>query len=223
MLALIGYGAGLPMYRTGKWQNHFGVPLLASTQWELIEAASEIPQVIYEALIGVAAQGQLLFNDDTHMRVQSVRQEIATADTGSEQERTGIFTTSIISKTGQRQIALFFTGQKRAGENLNPLLQCRAAGRTSSVNFGLNNATAETESIIRPMQTKSTDWLSLGSAAEYLDVSTDTILRRAVPWPRDSDEPIPYKIRYKVLQLDEDTHADRRYYRPDLDFFIVPA
>jgi hypothetical protein len=100
--------------------------LPASTQWELIEAASETPQLIYEALIGVAAQGHLLHNDDTHMRIQSVRQEIAAA--GSEQERTGIFTTSIISKTGQRQIALFFTGQKHAGENLNQLLQRRAAG-----------------------------------------------------------------------------------------------
>jgi hypothetical protein len=100
--------------------------LPASTQWELIEAASETPQVIYEVLIGLAAQGQLLHNDDTHMRVQSVRQEILAA--GSEQERTGIFTTSIISKKGQRQIALFFTGQKHAGENLNQLLQRRAAG-----------------------------------------------------------------------------------------------
>src|SRR5208283_4045977 len=126
MLALMRYGAGLPMYRTDKWQNHFGVPLPASTQWELIEAASETPQVIYEALIGVAAQGRLLFNDDTHMRVQSVRKEIAAA--GSEQERTGIFTTSIISKVDQRQIALFFTGQKHAGENLNQLLQRRGAG-----------------------------------------------------------------------------------------------
>jgi hypothetical protein len=126
MLALMRYGAGLPMYRTDKWQNHFGVPLPASTQWELIEAASETPQVIYEALIGVAAQGQVLHNEDTPMRVQSVRKEIAAA--GSEQERTGIFATSIISKTGQRQIALFFTGQKHAGENLNQLLQRRAAG-----------------------------------------------------------------------------------------------
>ena len=126
MLALLRYGAGLPMYRTGKWQNHFGVPLPASTQWELIAAAAETPRIIYEALIGVAAQGRLLHNDDTHMRIQSVRQEIAAA--GSGQERTGIFTTSIISQTGQRRIALFFTGQQHAGENLNQLLQRRAAG-----------------------------------------------------------------------------------------------
>jgi hypothetical protein len=100
--------------------------LPASTQWELIAAAAETPRIIYEALIGVAAQGRLLHNDDTHMRIQSVRQEIAAA--GSGQERTGIFTTSIISQTGQRRIALFFTGQQHAGENLNQLLQRRAAG-----------------------------------------------------------------------------------------------
>ena len=74
-----------------------------------------------EALLAVKEM-----KEKTIMRVQSVRQEIAAA--GSEQERTGIFTTSIISKTGQRQIALFFTGQKHAGENLNQLLQRRAAG-----------------------------------------------------------------------------------------------
>jgi len=56
------------------------------------------------------------------------RRPIKIAAAASEQERTGIFTTSIISKTGQRQIALFFTGQKHAGENLNQLLQRRAAG-----------------------------------------------------------------------------------------------
>jgi hypothetical protein len=126
MLVLLRYGAGLPMYRTGKWQTHFGVPLPASTQWELIEAASETPRIIYQALIGLAAQGRLLHNDDTHMRVQSVRQEIAAA--GSQEERTGIFTTSIISQTDQRRIALFFTGRKHAGENLNQLLQRRASG-----------------------------------------------------------------------------------------------
>jgi hypothetical protein len=59
------------------------------------------------------------------MRIQSVRQEIAAA--ASPPERTGIFTTSIISKVGPRRIALFFTGQKHAGENLNQLLQRRAA------------------------------------------------------------------------------------------------
>lgn len=38
------------MYRTDKWQNHFGVPLPASTQWKLIDAASPTPQVIVDVV-----------------------------------------------------------------------------------------------------------------------------------------------------------------------------
>ena len=124
MLAIMRYGAGQPMYRTDKWQNHFGVPLAASTQWELIEAASEIPEVIYERLIDLAAGGQLLHSDDTPMRVESLRQEISAAQ-GADKRR-GIFTTSILSKVEELQVALFFTGQKHAGENLDQLLKRRA-------------------------------------------------------------------------------------------------
>ena len=46
MLAVLRYGVGQPMYRTDKWQHHFGVPLPASTQWELIEAASPTPALV---------------------------------------------------------------------------------------------------------------------------------------------------------------------------------
>lgn len=72
---------------------------------------------------------------------------------------------------------------------------------------------------IRPMN----DWLSLSSAAEFLDVSTDTILRRAVPWPKDDDNPIHGRIRFKKLMLGEKTRMERRYYKPDLEAFLVPA
>lgn len=125
MLGIMRYGAGLPMYRMAKWQQYFGVPLPASTQWELIEAASKIPAVVYEALIDTAAQGRLLHNDDTTMRVQSLRKEISTAADAAHQ-RTGIFTTSIVSQIDDQQVALFFTGQKHAGENLDQLLKRRS-------------------------------------------------------------------------------------------------
>jgi transposase len=125
MLSLLRYGVGQPMYRTDKWQNYYGVPLPASTQWELMAAAAETPAVVYQALREIAAQGQLLHNDDTPMRVQSLRQEISEAQ--NPDQRTGIFTTSIIAQVGPVQVALFFTGQQHAGENLNQLLQGRAA------------------------------------------------------------------------------------------------
>jgi transposase len=126
MLALMRYGAGLPMYRMDQWQDHFGVPLAASTQWELIEAASAAPAAVYEALIGVAAQSHLLHHDDTTMRVQSLRRQLAQAE--GQDKRTGIFTTSIIAQVDSHPVGLFFTGDKHAGENLDQLLQRRAAG-----------------------------------------------------------------------------------------------
>ena len=124
MLAVTRYGMGQPMYRTDKWQSHFGVPLPASTQWKLIEAASPTPQVVYEALIDLAANGWIIHTDDTAMRVHSLRQEISQ----KEHPRTGIFTTGLISRVAEHQIALFFTGQKHAGENLDQTLKRRAAG-----------------------------------------------------------------------------------------------
>jgi hypothetical protein len=128
MLALLRYGMGVPMYRTAKWQNYFGVPVPASTQWQLIVAVSAIPQAVYQALLPIAAQGQLLHHDDTYMRVQSLRQEIAAAVLEAEDpgQRTGIFTTGIIAQVGQIRIGLFFTGQRHAGENLDQVLQHRA-------------------------------------------------------------------------------------------------
>ena len=71
MLALTRFGAGLPMYRMAKWQNYFGVPVPAATQWGLIAAAAALPEVIFRALVSAAAQGQLLHHDDTYMRAHS--------------------------------------------------------------------------------------------------------------------------------------------------------
>src|SRR5204862_434258 len=44
-----------------------------------------------------------------------------------ESERTGVFTSGIVSTREGRRIALFFTGRKHAGENLAEVLSQRAA------------------------------------------------------------------------------------------------
>lgn len=61
-------------------------------------------------------------------------------------------------------------------------------------------------------------WLSLSGSAEYLDVSTDTVLRRAVPW---SDDYVPGKVRWKYLKLGEGTRQERRYWVEDLGAMLV--
>ena len=120
MLGLLRYGNGLPHYRMEKMQKDFGVPLPQSTQWELMEKSTGDLTPVQEELIRVAAGAELLHNDDTPMRVQSLKKEKA----GSE--RTGIFTTSILAQAGPHRIALFFTGGNHAGENLDLVLQNRA-------------------------------------------------------------------------------------------------
>ena len=147
MLAVLRYGMGQPMYRTDKWQSHFGVPLPASTQWKLIAAAAPIPEIVYEALVDSAANGSIIHTDDTTMRVHSLRQEISE----KEDVRTGIFTTGLISQVGQHRIALFFTGQKHAGENFDQTLKRRTAGPDKPIHMCdglLRNISKEFETIL---------------------------------------------------------------------------
>ena len=70
-----------------------------------------------------AAQGEVLHNDDTSMKVLALRRAI-TEEAG---ERTGIFTSGVVSTGEGRKIALFFTGRQHAGENLAEVLKRRAA------------------------------------------------------------------------------------------------
>jgi hypothetical protein len=60
-------------------------------------------------------------------------------------------------------------------------------------------------------------WLSLERAAAYLDVSKDTILRRATEW---EDQPVKGRVRRRELKLGEDTRQASRYYKPDLDGWL---
>src|SRR5271155_3882982 len=96
-----------------------GIPLPAATQWEVVEEAAELLKPARDELIRQAAQGEVIHNDDTSMRVLRLARE-------PSDERTGVFTSGIVS-TGQGwKIALYFTGRQHAGENLADVLQQRA-------------------------------------------------------------------------------------------------
>jgi len=124
MLGYLRFGGGLPHYRLDKMQTDLGVRLPASTQWELMAKAGQALEPVHEALLTLAAQGQLIHNDDTTMRVQSLSRETQAA--AEPPERTGIFTTSLLSHVEGHRIALFVTGHRHAGENLDQLLSRRA-------------------------------------------------------------------------------------------------
>jgi len=122
LVSLLRYGSGMPFYRLERLQRSLGVPLPASTQWELVEELAQSVTPVFDHLLYVAAQAKTLCNDDTGMRVGQLREQIKAE---KDPERTGIFTTGIVASGGDHPIALFFTGRKHAGENLDELLRRR--------------------------------------------------------------------------------------------------
>jgi len=128
MIALLKYGSGLPFNRLERLEGNLGIPLPASTQYEIVAEAARELRPVYRELINQAAQGRLLYNDDTSMRVLALRKEIDKLVDKGETDRTGIFCTTIVSElTDSHRIALFFTGRKHAGENITDVLSLRAA------------------------------------------------------------------------------------------------
>ena len=126
MIALLRYGSGFPWYRLDGLERSLGIPLPPATQWGVVAETAAAIQPALEELMRQAAQGEVVHNDDTSMRVLSLNRE-QRQDAGISPERTGVFTSGIVSTGGGRRIALFFTGPKHAGENLTDVLQRRAA------------------------------------------------------------------------------------------------
>jgi transposase len=138
MIAQLKYGSGTPFYRLEKLEGQLGTPLPATTQWEVVEEAAELVKPVRDELIRQAAQGEVVHNDDTRMKVLQLEREPG-------DERTGVFTSGIVS-TGQGQkIALLHRppacGREHrrcaeaAGEGLepgNPDVRCAVAERAEA-------------------------------------------------------------------------------------------
>jgi transposase len=166
MIALLKYGTGMPFHRHETLQANLGIPLPASTQWEIVADQAERAEPVFEELVRQAAQGDVIHNDDTTVKILEVmgkraRQAALTEETSSESpedstklaatDRKGIFTSGIISTREGRRIALFFSGRQHAGENLKDVLARRAAGLPPPIQMCdalARNAPAELKTIL---------------------------------------------------------------------------
>jgi len=126
MIALLKYGSGLPFNRLEQLQASLGVPLAASTQWEIVDNAANKVAWAWQELVRQAAQGSVIHNDDTTIKILSLIKE--QKDGNSDSSRTGMFTSAILSVVNGKKIALFFTGRNHAGENLADVLAERQSG-----------------------------------------------------------------------------------------------
>jgi len=130
MIGLLKYGSGLPFNRLDGLQGNLEVPLPASTQWDIVQAVAANLAPVYTELIRQAAQGDVLHNDDTTVKILELmgergRQE-ALADDGDADSRTGLYTSGVVALRDGRRVALFFSGRRHAGENLAQVLAHRA-------------------------------------------------------------------------------------------------
>jgi transposase len=140
MIALLKYGNGMPFNRIEGLQENLGVPLPASTQWDIVHTKAEQIEPAFEELVRQAADGDVVHNDDTTVKIlemmgerakqQAFAEDLASDDAEKsvekKSERRGMFTSGIVSLREGRKIALFFSGHKHAGENLKDVLSQRA-------------------------------------------------------------------------------------------------
>jgi transposase len=130
VLVLGRYYLGVPFYRLEGYQAMVGVPVSDATQWDQIERVADCAYPVFEHLKELAAQGEVIYQDDTHVRILSLIAENRRpqADDMSE-ARTGMYTTALVAQQGAQTICLYFAGRAHAGENLEALLTHREPDR----------------------------------------------------------------------------------------------
>ena len=129
-LALGRYYLGVPLYRLEGYQAFLGVPVPDATQWDQIEQVADCAYPVFRYLERLAAQGEVIYQDDTSVRILTLIAENRRADpapeaSGHDPPRTGMYTTSLVVQVGEQTICLYYAGRPHAGENLDALLRKR--------------------------------------------------------------------------------------------------
>jgi transposase len=156
VLALARYYLGVPWYRLESFQALVGVPVPDATQWDQVELVGDCAHPIFKSLERLAAQGEIIFQDDTPGRILTLIEENQKAGaqakaTGDATSRTGMYTTALIVQVGERRICLYYTGRQHAGENLEALLAKREPQRSKPLvmSDALSSNNAEETHLIR--------------------------------------------------------------------------
>ncbi len=158
VLALGRYYLGLPLSRLQTYQAMLGVPVPDATGWDLIEHVGDCSYRVFEALETFAAQGELIYQDDTSVRIlslmkanQEMRAQAQAQGLTRPKDRTGMYTTALVVRAGERTIYLYYSGRSHAGENLAALLARRQADQHAPLvmSDALSHNAIETPAVVR--------------------------------------------------------------------------
>jgi hypothetical protein len=127
-------------------EQQLGMPLAATTQWELMQAAAKLTPPALDELIRPPAPGSVMHNDDTGMRILRLAR-------GPGDKHTDTFTSGVVSIVGAWRIALYFAGWKHAGENIAEVLKQRARELPAPIQMcdGLSRNTPKLKGVEIPL------------------------------------------------------------------------
>jgi transposase len=135
-LAIGRYYLGLPFKRIELWQSLQKIPVADATQWDQMRKLYPAIQPIHDCLTELAAQGQVVFYDDTSNKI--LDQSGLVHD--GKALRKGVYTTAVVSQIERRAVYLFYTSEHYAAENMEKLLVHRA--RSSAELITMSDASA---------------------------------------------------------------------------------
>lgn len=124
MLMINKYFVSMPLYRQDRLQQYLGMPLPASTQWDLMVAHEGMLKKLYQALCQDAADGLALCYDDTSVKVLSEIKAKKDALKG-EKNQYNCFTTGVVSLHEDHHCYLFMTNAQVAGAFIGDILNLR--------------------------------------------------------------------------------------------------
>jgi hypothetical protein len=111
VVVLGGYSLGVPLYRLEGYQAMVGVPVSDATQWDQIERVADCAYPVFEHLKELAAPGEVIYQDDTHVRILSlIAENRRTQADNTSEARTGMYTTALVAQQGAQTICLYFAG-----------------------------------------------------------------------------------------------------------------
>ncbi len=124
MLMINKYFMSVPLYRQDRLQNYLGIPLPASTQWDLMAAHEPMLKALYGALAIDAANGLALCYDDTSVKIMSEIKAAKLANKGEKSQHT-CFTTGIVSLHEDHRAYLYITDNRTAGKCIAEIMALR--------------------------------------------------------------------------------------------------
>ena len=123
MLMINKYFMSIPLYRQENLQGYLGVPLPASTQWELMAEQEDVLKALYHAFEYDGAQARGISIDDTKARI--LEQIAKNKKAQKKSDKASCYTTGIVCAHDEHTSYVFVTDNKTAGKSVAPLLRLR--------------------------------------------------------------------------------------------------